>query len=162
MTDRPPERTTPPRALQSPVASAALPPPRDPADFIEHVRRLTNLRREIRDLASPRRQAPTPEARRVRLDAMRQWQRAAGERLDDLKARRTGAEGVGRPIPDVLQQEAAELQRRLALRMSDNAGRMATLEGAQRRWHVAAKLAGEGIQLRTDVASAGAAPRPAA
>ena len=152
MTEQPPpeQNIRPPR----PAAAAVAPPPRDPGDFLQHVRQLTNLRQEIRILAAPRVDVlPPRQARQARLEAMRLWQATAWARLDDLRAGRTGPQGQGRPIPDELRPEATDLQRRLIVSMSKNAARMATLEGTQRRWHVAMKVAREGIRLRREVAA---------
>ena len=161
MTEQPPpeQNIPPPR----PAAAAVAPPPRDPGDFLQHVRQLTNLRQEIRILAAPRVDVlPPRQARQARLEAMRLWQATAWARLDDLRAGRTGPQGQGRPIPDELRPEATDLQRRLIVSMSNNAARMATLEGTQRRWHVAMKVAREGIRLRREVAAdaIGAPMRP--
>ena len=151
----PPERNAPPLR---PSAAASVPPPRDPGDFLQHVHQLANVREEVLSLAPERTAAPSSEHRRARLAAMRQWQSAAAARLVDLRSDRTGPDGEGQPIPHELRTEALDLQRRLIISMSNNAARMATLEGSQRRWHVAAKLAREGIQLRSEAAGPNTAP----
>lgn len=154
-----PEQPQPPSAL--PIA-AVIPPPNDPDGFFQHVRNLTNLRDEVRNLSASRAAAfPTPSARRViqraQLDAMRVWHGAAMARLEDLRAGRTGPDtnGTNGLIPGERRAEAVDLQRRLIVSLSRNAGRMATLEGAQRRWHAAAKVMRDVIRLRGEVAADG-------
>lgn len=136
-----------------PAAVTATPPPADPAAFLEYVRALTNVRQEIRSLTASEETASGGRSagdavrsrqlgRRAQLKAMRTWHDTATARLDDLRRR---------PMPTGSEQEVKDVQRRLVVSMSKNAARMATLEGAERRWHVAAKMAREGIRLRRDV-----------
>lgn len=124
------------------VALATIEPPQEPAAFVEHVRRLTDHRAEIRALIDAERAREPPATdrakRRQKLTAHRTWQRAAAARLDDLRSGRIA----------VAPEEAAALSRRLAVRMSKNSLRLATLEAADRRWHAAVKDAREGLRLR--------------
>lgn len=128
------------------IAVATLAAPQEPAAFVAHVLRLTDHRAEIdalvtADLAA-RPDPATPRVKRqAQLRALRTWHAAAAARLDDLRERRITLDADG----------AAKLERRLVGRMGKNRLRLATLEGAERRWHVAAKEARAGIALRETV-----------
>src|ERR1043165_2340790 len=139
-------------------------PPRDPKAFLDHVLKLTNHRDEVRALAAanlarlqppPTTPAPALVTSRMRrqenLDALKSWQELASSRLEDLRAGHTGTGPNGQPIPST-NPEVAKLKRRLVVSLSKNAARIATLEGAQRRWHAAAKAARNAIALRQDKA----------
>ena len=154
-----PIRPTPP----APVATTA--PPLEPAAFLKHVLTLTNRRAEIdalvnieltRLLPPGLRDTPVkPTAqikRQANLRALKTWHGLAKARLEDLRAGRAGSDPASHPIPDDLQTESKNVMRRLVVGLSKNASRISTLEGAQRRWHVARKAAREGINLRRDVA----------
>src|SRR5215470_6922102 len=140
-------------------------PPRDPKAFLDYVLKLTNHRAEVRVLAAAnlaRLQPPTTTPppvgtaivtsqmkRQANLDALKTWQQLASARLEDLRAGHTGPNGL--PIP-ATNPEVAKLKRRLVVGLSKNAARIATLEGAQRRWHLAAKAARNAIALGQDKA----------
>jgi hypothetical protein len=136
--------------------------PSEVTAFFDHVKAISNLRAEIRaltdaELARPRATRPDtppqpPERirRAASLQAMRVWREAASALLDALRAGHTGDAATA--IPPERQPEAARLMRRLVVSLSKTAARTAMLEGAQRRWHVAAKAAREGIALRRDTA----------
>ena len=143
-------------------------PPREPKAFLDHVLKLTNHRAEVRALAAvnlTRLQPPTTPPlqpvgvpigtsqikRQAHLNALKTWHELASARLEELRSGRTGSGADAQPIP-ASQPEAAKLMRRLVVGLSKNAARIATLEGAQRRWHAAAKAARRGIALRRDTA----------
>src|SRR3569832_2851293 len=130
----------PPRA----VAVATMQPPSDPAGFVEHVLRLTDHREEFAALTSAALAGqPSPTVRvkrRAEIDAMRTWHAAASKRLAELRSGHLAIEPA----------RAADLVRRLTTRLSKNHLRVAMLEGAERRWHVAVKEARAGIALRAD------------
>jgi len=126
---------------------------------------LTNQRAEIKKLVAVELERPQPPRgpsdgpvlpsslrRRAQINALRTWQSAAAARLEDLRQSRTGEGETGRPIPAANQPQATRLMRRVVVRLSKTAATLATLEGAERRWHLAAKEARKGIQLRRDAA----------
>jgi hypothetical protein len=137
-------------------------PPREPKAFLDHVQKLTNHRAEVRALAAANLER-LPEAttvqpagtsklkRQAHLNALKTWHELASARLEELRIGRTGSGSDAQSIP-TNEPEAAKLKRRLVVGLSKNAARIATLEGAQRRWHVAAKAARDGIALRQDKA----------
>lgn len=154
------------KRTHTPVAEKT--PPTEPAEFFDHVLKLTNHRAEVRVLAaanlvrlqpaqpvgSPTRPAGTLVAtlamkQQAHLTALKTWRELALARLEDLRAGRTGNGTAGQSFP-TSGSEAVDLKRRLVVGLSKNAMRIATLEGAQRRWHAAAKAAREGIALRQD------------
>ncbi len=154
-----------PAKQKPPLAATAAQPPSEPAAFLRHVLALTNYRAEIRTLAVselenlqalPSRETqlvvPSQIVRQANLKAMRTWQSAAAARLEELRAGRAGSGPNAQPIAPEQQPETRALMRRLIVSLSKNAGRISTLEGAQRRWHVAAKAARESIQLRRETA----------
>ena len=149
------------RKLDTPAAVALMTPPNEPTAFLQHVVALTNQRAEVRALATveltrlqlPARPGEQPAngtgiKRQANLKALKTWQNVAAARLEDLRLGRVGTDGNTVPIPPELQPEAAKLKRRLVVALSKNAVRISTLEGAQRRWHVSAKAARDGIRLR--------------
>jgi len=160
---RDPRTPTPQQTSAAPVAGTS--PPYEPAAFIKHVLALTNRRFEVRALVASElarlqpaqlgktKTAPSPTLKRqANLRALKTWHSIASARLADLRAGRAGSDPAAHPIPEPLQREAAKLMRRLVVGLSENASRISTLEGAERRWHVAAKAAREGIALRRDTA----------
>jgi hypothetical protein len=137
-------------------------PPREPKAFLDHVQKLTNHRAEVRALAAAnlaRLQPTTPVQlagtsqlkRQAHLDALKTWHELASARLEELHTGRTGTGTDAQPIP-ATHPEATKLKRRLVVSLSKNAARIATLEGAQRRWHAAAKAARDAIALRQNKA----------
>ncbi|MEJ7608474.1 MAG: hypothetical protein WKF37_19940 [Bryobacteraceae bacterium] len=152
---------------ESPTAPALIPPPTEPTAFFQHVLALTNRRAEVSALVAGElvRLQPTPQRRiqpqptltpaikrQANLKALQAWKKAASARLEDLLSGRTGSDPGAQPIPASMQPETAKLMRRLVVGLSKNAARISTLEGAQGRWHAAAKAAREGIRLRSDTA----------
>jgi Tc toxin complex TcA C-terminal TcB-binding domain len=134
----------PDRAVR-PVAIATMTPPTEPVAFVEHVLRLTDHREEIevlvaKELGGQPAENPRVE-RKAEITARKIWQTAAAARLDDIRSNRVSIES----------ERAVNLSRRLVERMSKNSLRMATLQGAERRWHVAIKDARNGIQLRREL-----------
>jgi hypothetical protein len=180
MADNPPRRRNgnkKPRKQIIHTTIAATEPPKEPKAFVDHVLKLTNHRAEVRALTDANlarlqpteppetngnsRVIPTELKREANLSALKTWQELASARLADLRAGRTGSGPEAQPIP-TSQPETAKLMRRLVIGLSKNAARISTLEGAQRRWHTAAKAAREGIALRRDTARevAGESLRP--
>lgn len=159
---RPPATSRRRAAPKPPAAVATTRPPAAPVAFLKHVQALTNRRAEIKALAAgellklkPARGPVRPllpvtsrVRRQARLNALQTWQAAAATQLENLRAGRTGSGERSQPLPDAHAPEVAKLKRRLVVGMSKNAAAMSTLEGAQRRWHAAAKSAREGIRLR--------------
>lgn len=146
-----------PTAPQNPstAARARRSAPTDPDEFLDHVRLLANVREEVRNLTSAPVTATAAQMRQAKLDAMREWQGTARAVLSELQSNRTGdPRAGGQGIPGARSPEVSRLQKRLIVGMSKNASRIASLESSQRRWHVAAKAAREGIAIRRDVAGA--------
>src|SRR5262245_48500752 len=166
MADRPrKQRPTRRQPVTPPSAIAVALPPREPAAFLRHILALTNRRAEIRTLVAeelarlqpPPRPGTQPTVapgikRQAYLKALQTWHSAASARLEDLQSGRTGTGPDAQPIPPSQQSEVANLTRRLVVGLSKNAARISTLEGAQRRWHAAAKATRESIRLRRDTA----------
>jgi len=168
MPERPRRRRSTPRrpvTPKPPSAVAVKRPPHEPTAFFRHVLALTNHGAEVRALAATelarlrparRRRAEQPLAPRIKrqayIKALQTWHDAASARLQDLRSGRTGTGPHAQPIPPSQQPEVAKLMRRLVVGLSKNATHISTLEGAQRRWHAAAKAAREGIRLRRDTA----------
>jgi tetratricopeptide (TPR) repeat protein len=164
MPDNPPQNRRPrkPRSTQTPPSPVAgTPPPSEPAAFLKHVLTLTNRRAEVRALAAAEMarlhppQTPASQIKRqATLKALKTWHSVASARLKDLQAGRAGIDPAALVRPTTPRPETAKLMRRLVVGLSKNASRISTLEGAQGRWHVAAKAAREGIALRRDTARA--------
>ncbi|MEH2500486.1 hypothetical protein V1294_006965 [Bradyrhizobium sp. AZCC 1678] len=152
------------KPAKPPIPLAVTPPPREPDAYLEHVLALTNRRAELRTLAAAeltqlpqerrgreRRLSPGVR-RRLYLKALRTWHDYASARLQELESGRTGSDTDAQPIPPAREPYTAKLKRRLVVALSKNSARMAILEGAQRRWHAAAKAARDGIRLRRETA----------
>lgn len=164
---RKPRSTTRSPAAVKPAAASAIGkrPPTDPAAFLQHVRALSNRQAEVRSLVTAeltrqktarakaaKQPIPPRVTRAIYLKALDTWKTAALARLQDLQANRTSETARSRPIPTAHQPEVANLKRRLVVGLSKNSAHVSTLQGAQRRWHLAAKAAREGIHVRRDKA----------
>ena len=167
MPDRPRTRATvrPPAAAQPPALSTQ-PPPGAPAEFLTHVRELTNQRAEVRVLreaeldrlrrrrgaAEADRPLPPRVRRQADINALQTWHSAATARLGDLVAGVTTGHPERPALTAEQQREAETLKGQLITGLSKNRRRIAVLHGAQRRWHLAVKAAAEGIELRDGTA----------
>ncbi|HMU55356.1 MAG TPA: PKD domain-containing protein [Nitrospira sp.] len=140
-------------------------PPADPAAFLQHVRALSNRQTEVRALVTAelakqkttggkaaKQPIPPRVTRAIYLKALDTWRTTALARLQDLQVNRTSEGARSLPIPAAHHSEVANLKRRLVVGLSKNSAHAATLQGAQRRWHLAAKAARDGIQVRRDKA----------
>ena len=160
---------------RAPLPTTLTPPPSNVDQFFQHVLALTNRRTETRTLVAielaklhPPSSEETPGAlatpirRQANLKALQTWHSVASARLEDLRAGRSGTGSGAQPIPPSRQPEVLKLKRRLVVGLTKNAGRISTLQGTQRRWHLAAKAARDGIRLRAETARdvLGAALKP--
>lgn len=143
------------------AAVASLEAPRDAKAFLDHTRLLTNRRfevlalreQELRLAADSSQEIPEPKRKRIaHLKALKSWHATASAQLEHLRNGRTGANEDSRPIPEADHPQALQLMRRLIVGLSKNSSQIATLASGERRWHIAAKAAREGIKLRTRTA----------
>ncbi len=144
-------------------ATTHLAAPREPKAYLKHVRAVADHRLEIRaltaaELAKPRPPVPRdvePPPARVRraaqLTALASWKENATARLAELQNMSTGTDGVA--IPTENAADVAKLKQRLVEGLSKTSARAAVLEGAQGRWHAAAKAARHGIAVRLGTAN---------